>query len=150
MIQKTDNAKRKNRMAKKTNKKGTNEKKKKKKSFGSSVTNIVKNNTEDLREGRAVSLEFFKRNAWMIIAIITALIAVMGLRYRTKTRMSEIKQLTRELQRAESEKLHEKAWYMTLIRETELTRLTTEKKLGLRYQEEPPVVIECEGLKHNQ
>lgn len=135
---------------KKTKKKGTDEGKKKKKGFGSSVTAMVKNNTEDLREGRAVSLEFFKRNAWMIIAIITALIAVMGLRYRTKTRMSEIKQLNRELQRAESEKLHEKAWYMTLIRETELTRLTTEKKLGLRYQEEPPVVIECDGLKTNQ
>ncbi len=129
-------------MAKKKN----NEGKKKKGGFGRSVTNTVKRNTEDLREGRAVSLEFFKRNAWMIVAIITALIAVMGLRYRTKTRMSEIKVLTRQRERAESEKLHEKAWYMTLIRETELTRLTTEKKLGLRYQEEPPIVIECEGL----
>ncbi|MDE6511813.1 MAG: hypothetical protein K2L00_06960 [Muribaculaceae bacterium] len=135
-------------MAKKSKKKGTEEKKKKKKSgFGAAVTNTVRRNTEDLREGRAVSLEFFKRNAWIIIAIITALIAVMGLRYRTKTRMTEIKQLNRELERAESEKLNEKAWYMTLIRETELTRLTTEKRLGLRYQEEPPVVIECEGLK---
>ena len=134
-------------MAKKTKKKGTEEKKKKKRGFGATVTNTVKRNTEDLRDGRAVSIEFFKRNAWILIAILTALIAVMGLRYRTKTRMTEIKQLTRQLERAESEKLHEKAWYMTLIRETELTRLTTEKKLGLRYQEEPPVVIECEGLK---
>ncbi len=134
-------------MGKSNSKKGKDNKGKKKKGFGSSVTSMVKHNTEDLRNGQAVSLEFFKRNAWMIIAIITALIGVMGLRYRTKTRMSEIKQLSRELQRAESEKLHEKAWYMTLIRETELTRLTTEKKLGLRYQEEPPVVIECEGLK---
>lgn len=134
-------------MAKKTKKKGTDETKKKKKGFGSAVTSQVKRNTEELREGRAVSLEFFKRNAWMIIAIITALIGVMGLRYRTKTRMSEIKVLNRELQRAESEKLHEKAWYMTLIRETELTRLMTEKRLGLRFQEEPPIVIECEGIK---
>ena len=133
-------------MAKKPTTKGTDEKKKKK-GFGSAGTNTVERNTDELREGRAVSLEFFKRNAWMIIAIITALIGVMGLRYRTKTRMSEIKQLNRELQRVESDKLHEKARYMTLIRETELTRLTTEKKLGLRYQEEPPVVIECEGLK---
>ena len=129
-------------MAKNTKQKGTE--KKKKKGFGAVVTNSVRRNTEDLREGRAFSLEYFKRNAWMIIAIITALIGVMGLRYRTKTRMSEIKQLNRELERAESDKLHEKAWYMTLIRETELTRLTTEKKLGLRYQEEPPVVIEYE------
>lgn len=134
-------------MATKTKKKGTDKAKAKKKGFGFAVTSQVKRNTEELREGRAVSLEFFKRNAWMIIAIITALIGVMGLRYRTKTRMSEIKVLNRELQRAESEKLHEKAWYMTLIRETELTRLTTEKRLGLRFQEEPPVVIECEGLK---
>ncbi len=136
-------------MAKSKTSKGT-DKKKNKKGFGTSVTNTVKRNTADLRSGRAVSLEFFKRNAWMIIAIITALIGVMGLRYRTKTRMSEIKQLNRELERAESDKLHEKAWYMTLIRETELTRLTTEKHLGLRYQEEPPVVVECEGLSSNQ
>ena len=38
---------------------------------------------------------------------------------------------------------------MTLIRETELTRLTTEKHLGLRYQEEPPVEIECKGISAN-
>ncbi len=133
-------------MGKSNSKKGTESKGKKKKGFGASVTNTVKHNTDTLRSGRAISLEYFKRNAWMIIAILTALIGVMGLRYRTKTRMSEIKQLNKELQRAESDKLNEKAWYMTLIRETELTRLTTEKRLGLRYQEEPPVVIECEGL----
>ncbi len=134
-------------MGKSNSKKGTESKGKKKKGFGASVTNTVKHNTDTLRSGRAISLEYFKRNAWMIIAILTALIGVMGLRYRTKTRMSEIKQLNKELQRAESDKLNEKAWYMTLIRETELTRLTTEKRLGLRYQEEPPVVIECEGIK---
>ncbi len=134
-------------MGKSNSKKGTESKGKKKKGFGASVTDTVKHNTDTLRSGRAISLEFFKRNAWMIIAILTALIGVMGLRYRTKTRMSEIKQLNKELQRAESDKLNEKAWYMTLIRETELTRLTTEKRLGLRYQEEPPIVIECEGLK---
>lgn len=134
-------------MGRSKSKKGTDSKGKKKRGFGASVSNTVKQNTDSLRSGRAISLEFFKRNAWLIIAIITVLIGVMGLRYRTKTRMSEIKQLNKELQRAESDKLHEKAWYMTLIRETELTRLTTEKHLGLRYQEEPPVVIECEGLK---
>ena len=118
-----------------------------KKKFGSSVKDSVRKNTDDLRFGRAVSIDFFKRNAWLLIAIMTALLSVMGLRYQTKTRMSEIKKLNRELQRAESRKLQEKANYMTLIRETELTRLTSEKRLGLRYQEEPPVVIECDGLR---
>lgn len=127
------------------NKDGRNPKEKKK-GFGTTVKDSLKRNTDDIRSGQAVSLEFFKRNAWIIIAIMTALVGVMGLRYRTKARMTEIKQLTKELQRAESYKLQEKARYMTLIRETELTRLTAEKHLGLKYQEEPPVVIECKGL----
>lgn len=114
------------------------------KGFKSVFRKTIKKNTDDLRMGRAVSLDFFKRNAWLLIAIMAAIISVMGLRYRTKTRMSEIKVLTRELQRAESEKLEEKATYMTLIRETELTRLTEEKHLGLAFQEEPPVTVECE------
>lgn len=122
---------------------------KEKKGFGATVKNSLKKNTDDIRSGQAVSLEFFKRNAWIIIAIMTALVGVMGLRYRTKARMTEIKQLNRELQRAESYKLQEKARYMTLIRETELTKLTAEKHLGLKYQEEPPVVIECKGLNNN-
>lgn len=117
--------------------------KKDKKGFGSSVKKSLRKNTDEIRYGQAVSLGFFKRNAWIIIAIMTALVAVMGLRYRTKARMTEIKQLNKELQRAESYKLQEKAQYMTLIRETELTKLTAEKNLGLKYQEEPPIVIQC-------
>lgn len=122
---------------------------KERKGFGRAVKNSLKKNTDGIRSGQAVSLEFFKRNAWIIIAIMTALVGVMGLRYRTKARMTEIKQLNRELQRAESYKLQEKARYMTLIRETELTKLTAEKNLGLKYQEEPPVVIECKRLNNN-
>lgn len=116
--------------------------------FVTSFKSGLKRNTDEIRAGQAVSLEFFKRNAWIIIAILTALIGVMGLRYRTKARMAEIKQLNRELQRAESNKLQEKAQYMTLIRETELTKLTAEKHLNLHYQEEPPTVLECEGLSN--
>jgi len=116
------------------------------KRFGASLKKSVKKNADDLRSGRAVSLDFFKRNAWLLVVIMTAIIGVMGLRYRTKTRMAEIKTLNKELQRAESAKLQEKATYMTLIRETQLTRLTEEQHLGLTYQEEPPVTVVCEGL----
>lgn len=116
-----------------------------KKGFTTAVKTSIRQNTENLKYGRTVSIDFFKHNAWPIILFIAGLISVMGLRYQTKTRMAEIKQLTRELQRAESYKLQEKARYMTLIRETELTRLTTEKHLGLKYQEEPPVAIEYDA-----
>ncbi len=41
--------------------------------------------------------------------------------------MAEIKQLTVELQRAESHKLQEKSLYMSLIRESEMVKMVREK-----------------------
>lgn len=93
---------------------------------------------EDVRFGRSVSVDFFRRNAWLLMVFIVAIISLMGLRYKTKTKMEEIKKLNIELQRAESSKLQEKAAYMSLIRETEMHRLVNEKGLGLQFQEFPP------------
>lgn len=92
----------------------------------------------ELRYGQAISLEFFKTNAWLMLVIVVSVLALMGLRYKTKTKMAEIKQLTIELQRAESRKLQEKALYMSLIRETEMKRMVQEKNLNLEFQEQPP------------
>ncbi|MBD5268855.1 MAG: hypothetical protein HDR48_05745 [Bacteroides sp.] len=96
----------------------------------------------DMRYGQSVSIEFFQRNAWLLIVIVVAIISLIGLRYKTKTKMIEIKKLTRELNIAESNKLQEKAAYMSLIRETEMRRLTHEKQLGLVFQEQPPYEVE--------
>ena len=96
----------------------------------------------DMRYGQSVSIEFFQRNAWLLIVIVVAIISLIGLRYKTKTKMIEIKKLTRELKIAESNKLQEKAAYMSLIRETEMRRLTHEKQLGLVFQEQPPYEVE--------
>lgn len=93
---------------------------------------------DDMRFGRSVSLEFFRRNAWLLMVIVVALLSLIGLRYKTKTKMAQIQALTTELQRAESSKLQEKAAYMSLIRETEMRRLVAEKGLGLDFQEQPP------------
>lgn len=92
----------------------------------------------DMRYGRSLSLEFFRQNAWLLMLFIVSIIALMGLRYKTKTKMEEIKHLTVELQRAESSKLQEKAAYMSLIRETEMKKLVEEQGLDLRFQETPP------------
>lgn len=92
----------------------------------------------DLGYGSLVSLTFFRRNAWLLIAIIVAVVALIGLRYQTKTKMSQIRSLERELVLAESEKLQQKSEYMSLIRETEMQRLVNEHGLGLTFQEQPP------------
>lgn len=99
----------------------------------------------DMRYGRSLSLEFFRRNAWLLMIFVVAIIALMGLRYKTKTKMEEIKQLTVELQRAQSSKLQEKAAYMSLIREAEMKKLVDEKGLGLQFQEYPPYELELEN-----
>ena len=54
----------------------------------------------DVRYGRSLSVEFFKRNAWLLMVFVVAILSLMGLRYKTKTKMEEIKRLTVELQRA--------------------------------------------------
>lgn len=92
----------------------------------------------EIRYGRTLSVEFFRNNAWLLILIVVTMLALIGLRYKTKTKMAEIKQLTIQLQRAESHMLQEKAKYMSLIRETEMKKMVNEKKLDLQFQEQPP------------
>lgn len=75
---------------------------------------------------------------------VVTMLALMGLRYKTKTKMEEIKKLTAELQIAESSKLQEKAAYMSLIRETEMRRLVEENGLGLEFQEQPPFELQLD------
>lgn len=92
----------------------------------------------DLRYGESISLELFKRNAWLVILFMVAMIALMGLRYKTKTKMREINRLNNELLEARSEMLMEKAEYMSLVRESEMQNLVNQKGLGLSFQEQPP------------
>lgn len=95
----------------------------------------------DLRYGRSVSIDWFKNNAWLMMIFLAAVLSLMGLRYKTKTKMEQIKALQTELKNAESDKLKEKSEYMTLIRESEMKRLVNEKGLGLVFQEQPPYEI---------
>lgn len=114
--------------AKNINKK-KNDSKKKKKSPGW---------VDELRYGQSISLEFFRTNAWLIMVIVVVIVALMGLRYKTKTKMEEIKSLTTELQRSRSIMLEEKSKYMSLIRETEMKKMVHDRGLPLEFQEQPP------------
>ncbi len=96
---------------------------------------------QDLRYGKSLSIEFFKQNAWLLLLIIVVILGLMGLRYKTKTKMEEIKKLKVELKRSESNMQHEKALYMTLIRDSELKHYVDQKGLNLAHPEQPPYVI---------
>ena len=96
---------------------------------------------KDVRYGQSLSLTFFTRNAWLLVVLLVAVLSLIGLRYKTKTKMAEIKTLSHKLELAESAKLQEKANYMSLVRETEMRRLVSEKNLGLVFQEPPPFEV---------
>lgn len=100
---------------------------------------------QELREGRSISLELFRKNAWLVILMMVTMIALMGLRYKTKTRMREINRLNNQLIEARSEMLMEKAEYMSLVRESEMERLVNEKGLGLSFQEQPPYRVSLDS-----
>lgn len=121
------------------------EKKEKKAKKPSKIKGVPKDLMNDMRYGRSLSLEFFRNNAWLLMLFVVAIIALMGLRYKTKTKMEEIRRLTVELQRAQSSKLQEKAAYMSLIREAEMKKLVDNQGLGLQFQEYPPYELILDG-----
>lgn len=92
----------------------------------------------EARYGRSISIEFFKSNFWLLTLVVVALLALIGLRYKTKTKMAEIKQLRSQLELAESEKIHEKALYMSMVRESEMVMMVNQKQLNLQFQDKPP------------
>lgn len=110
---------------------------KKKKNLGHTASGWIK----DFRYGKTVSVNFFKTNAWLLLIFIVIVLALMGMRYKTKTKMEEIKKLEKELVQSETAKLREKSAYMTLIRESEMLRLVRQNNLGLVFQEQPPYEI---------
>lgn len=112
---------------------------KKKKSKKGSLSGVW---MREMRYGETVPVDFFTNNAWILIIFLVAILSLIGLRYKTKTKMAEIKTLEHKLELTQSEKLKEKADYMSLIRETEMRRLVAEKHLGLVFQEQPPYEIE--------
>lgn len=118
---------------------------KQKKEKKKKLKGVPRDLVNDMRYGRSLSLEFFRQNAWLLMLFVVAIIALMGLRYKTKTKMEEIKFLNEQLQRAQSSKLQEKAAYMSLIREAEMKKLVDEKGLDLQFQEYPPYELIVDG-----
>lgn len=94
-----------------------------------------------IKDGRSMSLTFFKRNGWLILLAMVAVIWLISQRYSNQSRMEEIKGLEKELRRAESRKLDAKAEYMSLIRESRMRQLMDSNNLRISYQEQPPYIL---------
>lgn len=121
------------------------EKETKKQKTKEAIRRELKARYQNLRGGRGVSIEFFRRHGWLLSILLVVVLSLMGLRYKTQTRMVEIKRLNQQLERAQSEKLFEKKQYMTLIRQTMMNELVRANRLNLIHQEQPPYEIDGDG-----
>lgn len=118
--------------------------KKNKAGIGAKVKETTADVFNDIRYGKTVSVTFFKSNAWLLILFVAIVLALIGIKYKTRTKMAEIKNLEKELAISQSDMLREKSAYMTLIRETEMLRLVEKNGLGLIFQEQPPYQVSLE------
>ena len=118
-----------------------NKEKKNKTGLTSKLKDSTTNVLSDIRYGKTVSVSFFKKNAWLLILFVVIVLALIGVKYKTRTKMAEVRKLEKELVVSQSNLLREKSSYMTLIRETEMLRLVDKIGLDLIFQEEPPYDI---------
>ena len=96
---------------------------------------------KDIIQGRFFSLDFFKRNAVYIIALVIMALAYIANKFVCQSSMQEVMTLKTELANAQTDLVSSSAEYNSMIRESELTKLMREKNLGLMPPQEPPYVL---------
>lgn len=119
----------------------TRDKKVKKASAPARRRQLLKN----VKKGKGVSSDFFKRHGWLVIFFMVVILVLTGMRYRTKVYMMQIKKLRTELKQAENERIEEKALYMSMIREQDMVELARRYELGLSFPVKPPYVLTLEA-----
>ena len=89
-------------------------------------------------QGRFFSLDFFKRNAVYIIALVIMALAYIANKFVCQSSMEEVIKLKTELSNAQTDLVNASARYNSMIRESEMTKLMREKHINLTAPSEPP------------
>ena len=89
-------------------------------------------------QGRFFSLDFFKRNAVYIVALVIMALAYIANKFVCQSSMEEVISLKTELANAQTDLVNASARYNSMIRESEMTKLMHEKHIGLRAPLDPP------------
>jgi len=92
-------------------------------------------------QGRFFSLDFFKRNAVYIIALVIMALTYIANKYVCQSSMEEVISLKTELANAQTDLVNSSAKYNSMIRESEMTKLMQKRRLGLSAPSDPPYII---------
>lgn len=93
---------------------------------------------KDIIQGRFFSLDFFKRNAVYIIALVVMALAYIANKFVCQSSMQEVMTLKTELSNAQTDLVNSSARYNSMILESEMTTLMREKHIDLSAPTEPP------------
>ncbi len=88
--------------------------------------------------GRIISIDFFRRNWWVVLGVVVMLMVYITNRYTCQTQMERIRSLERELEVARTERVRAKSAYMSKIRESSIQEMVDSLGLGITVQEQPP------------
>ncbi len=88
--------------------------------------------------GRIISIDFFRRNWWVVLGVVVMLMVYITNRYTCQTQMERIRTLERELEVARTERVRAKSAYMSKIRESSIQEMVDSLGLGITVQEQPP------------
>lgn len=92
-------------------------------------------------QGRFFSLDFFKRNAVYIIALVIMALTYIANKYVCQRSMEEVISLRTELANAQTDLVNSSARYNSMIRESEMTKLMYQRHLGLTAPKDPPTEL---------
>lgn len=92
-------------------------------------------------QGRFFSLDFFKRNAVYIIALVIMALTYIANKYVCQRSMEEVISLRVELANAQTDLVNASARYNSMIRESEMTKLMHERHIGLSAPMDPPTEL---------
>ena len=88
--------------------------------------------------GRIISIDFFRRNWWVVLGVVVMLMVYITNRYTCQTQMERIRTLERELEVAKTERVRAKSAYMSKLRESPIQEMVDSLGLGITVQEQPP------------
>lgn len=89
-------------------------------------------------KGKIVPYHFFKRH-WMLVTVVVSMILMsIANKYECQTKITEIKQLERELQIAQANRVEASAQYNSMIRESSMMQMVETMQIDLISPECPP------------
>ena len=96
---------------------------------------------KDIIQGRFFSLDFFKRNAVYIIAMVIMALAYIANKFVCQSSMEEVLKLKTELANAQTDLVNASARYNSMIRESQMTAYIDSMHIDLTSPDQPPFYL---------